>query len=170
MIGLLVGGLLACTLKKTAPPMIATPEDAVEQAPPAGEIIDGRFVDQRLDFSIAAPASWRVEIWPGDGPLRVTLTHDSGAWVEAWAFAARLTEPAPRGDCSWDFIDDGHYRQPLAADLVATCMPDDPLKPRIYASLLYRGSITWQLEQHAPVAALSAGLTVTDALLETVRF
>ena len=161
--------LLGCPPK--TPAMVVSDVAAeVETVPVSGRVEDGRFVDQRHDLSVAIPEGWRVELWPDTGPLRVSIHHEeTGAWIEAWAFEQRLQQPAPRGSCSWDFVDTGTYRELLRPRMVASCTPDDPSEPRVSAYLLDDGAVTWQLELHVPPEAFSAGRRACEALLSSVQ-
>ncbi|MFT5684407.1 MAG: hypothetical protein ACI8RZ_005348 [Myxococcota bacterium] len=160
--------LLACP-PKTPDVVIAEPTQDVTE-PGAGRIEDGRFVDAQYDLSIAVPTGWSADIWPGSGPLRVSITHtETGARVEAWAFEQRLVQPAPRGSCAWSFIDTGAYREVLRPRMVASCTPADPSEARISAYILDRGAISWQLELHVPAEHLSAGRRACEALLLTIQ-
>ena len=160
--------LLACPPKPTEV-LVIEPKPEVISEPAAGTLSAGRFTDGRHEFEIAIPAGWQAEVWPDSGPLRVSLEHaETGARVEAWAFEHRLSAPAPRGNCTWRFIDAGIYREVLRPRLVASCSPTDPKQPRISAYILDQGAMTWQLELHVPVERLSAGRKAGEAVLQTV--
>lgn len=161
--------MLGCPPKT---PEVIPPEPAAVEvaAPKSGAIEGGRFIDRRHDLSVAVPEGWRAEVWPDAGPLRVSIHHEeTGAWIEAWAFEQRLLQPAPRGDCSWDFIDSGTYREVLRPRMVASCTPDNPGEPRVSAYILDRGAVTWQLELHVPPEKLSAGRRACEALLSSAQ-
>jgi len=161
--------LLACPPKLPDVVMVEPPVEAVEE-PGAGRIAEGRFIDGRHDFSIAVPVGWEAEVWSDAGPLRVSIVHSqTGTRVEAWAFEQRLVEPAPRGNCAWNFIDRGIYREVLRPRMVASCTPNDPNEARISAYLLDRGTMTWQLELYIPIEHLSAGRQVGEVLLSSVQ-
>ncbi|MDG1479635.1 MAG: hypothetical protein P8R54_08585 [Myxococcota bacterium] len=161
--------LLGCPPKT---PAVVAPEPVVEvfSEPVSGRVENGRFADRRHDLSVAVPDGWRAELWPDTGPLRVSIHHEeTGAWIEVWAFEPRLQQPAPRGSCTWDFIDTGTYRELLRPRMVASCTPAEPSDPRISAYLFDRGAVTWQLELHVPPEEFSAGRRACEALLSSVQ-
>ncbi|MEC8425214.1 MAG: hypothetical protein VX000_15625, partial [Myxococcota bacterium] len=53
---------------------------------------------------------------------------------------------------------------------VGTCMPDDPMAPRIQAWLLQRGGFAWQLELHLPQVGMVAARRAGLAALGTARW
>jgi len=148
-------------------------EPAVEASLPSGQLLDGRFVDDEYGLSIAVPEGWAAEPGAADDALRLRLRHGpTGALIELWAFSARLTEPAPRPDCAWDFRDGGAYRTLPTAELlmVATCRPTEPTEPRVLAWLTVRGGMTWQVELHTPAEQMAPAREAGEAVLRTVRF
>ena len=161
--------LLGCppkTTPVTEPEVVAPP---VAEEAGAGTVVDGRFSDVRYDFSIGVAEGWSAEVWPDTGALRVRLVHaETGTMMEAWAFEHRIDSPAPRGDCVWSFIDEGHYREVLRPRRVASCTPNNPSEPRILAWMMEQGGMTWQLELHIPVTQLHAGRVAGEAVLSTI--
>ena len=161
--------LLGCP-PKTPAVVVSEPTEEAITAPVSGRVENGRFVDRRHDLSVAIPEGWHAELWPDAGPLRVSIHHEeTGAWIEVWGFEQRLQQPAPRGSCSWDFIDTGTYREVLRPRLVASCTPEDPSEPRISAYLFDRVAVTWQLELHVPPEEFSAGRRACEVLLSSVQ-
>ena len=160
--------LLACPPKPPEVVVVEPPVETVEEEA-AGVIASGRFSDGQHEFEIAIPEGWQAQVWPDSGPLRVSLDHaETGARVEAWVFEHRISEPAPRGSCTWSFIDAGTYREVLRPRLVASCTPSDPTQARISAYIVDQGATTWQLELHVPVEKLSAGRKAGEAVLQTI--
>ena len=160
--------LLACPPKPSAVLVVEPPPVTVSE-PAAGAIDAGRFSDRRHDFEIGVPPGWQAEIWPDSGALRISLLHDlTGTRLEAWAFEHRIDQPAPRGDCTWGFVDDGIYREVIRPRMVASCTPEDPERPRTSAYIFDHGATTWQLELHVPVEYLSAGRKTGEEVLQTI--
>ena len=142
-------------------------------AEPAGEVVDGRFVDAEGGFSIAGPDGWQVRIGPRTGERRVVLTDpDTGLRVEIWRLPETLAGLAPRPECIWTFDDHGPYRDlPIIdAQTVGTCMPEDPIAPRIQAWLVERGGANWQVELHLPGARMLEARRTGLAVLATARW
>ena len=161
--------LLACPPKLPETVAVEPPPPLDDEIVGAGEISAGWFSDGRHDFEIAILEGWQAEVWPDSGPLRVSLVHaETGTRVEAWVFEHRISEPAPRGSCTWSFVDDGVYREVLLPRLVASCSPSDPTKARISAYILDQGATTWQVELHIPIENLSAGRKAGEAVLQTI--
>ncbi|MFT4979074.1 MAG: hypothetical protein ACI8S6_004984, partial [Myxococcota bacterium] len=140
---------------------------------PSGRIIDGRFVDDTFRMSIAVPSGWVVELGSAEDALRIRLIDEvTGAVIELWEFSAVLTEPVPRPGCAWAFQDRGPYRGVPTNSLimVATCTPDDPGAPRVFAWLVGSDQVTWQVELHTPAERLSEARQAGEAILQTLRF
>lgn len=167
----LAATLVGCRGTRPAPQGVVLPEAPPPvrvEIEPAGAVVEGRFEDAEGDFSLGVPEGWRARPGPGPGPLRVSLTDPAtGVRVEAWRLSIGTTGLERRTGCHWTFMDAGTYRDLPVSDAVhvGTCMPDDPMAPRIQAWLLQRGDFAWQLEVHLPqvgmIAARRAGL---DAL------
>jgi len=148
---------------------VSGPVDAL----PSGQVIDGRFVDNSHQFSVAMLPGWFSAPMRDDVPIRFSAIHDATeSRFEVWFFGERLSKPAPRSDCDWEFADHGDYRSVPITDLylVATCTPHQSHRPRVFAGLVEGVGGTWQLELHIPVRELAEGLTQGRNLLETVRF
>lgn len=167
--------LLALACARRAPPEDLPPVAApvAQPAPaPTGHIADGRYQDDRLGLSAPVPEGWRARTGRGDGALRVALEHvESGTRVEIWAFESQDETPRPRDGCAWTFVDRGRYRalKVPEATTVATCTPDDPVAPVIFAYLINRDGVLVQIEVAAPRDDLARGKQLGDALVSGVR-
>ncbi|MEC7948065.1 MAG: hypothetical protein VX265_10900 [Myxococcota bacterium] len=140
---------------------------------PAGVVVEGRFEDAAGGFSVGVPEGWRARPGPGPGLLRVSLTDPAtGVRVEAWRLSSETSTLQPRNGCHWTFADAGTYRDLPVFDAVrvGTCMPDDPMAPRIQAWLLQRGGFAWQLELHLPQVGMVAARRAGLAALGTARW
>jgi hypothetical protein len=170
---LLVMASMAC--KKPPPPTATVPSvsSVREAAPLAGEVVDGVFIDGSGAFRVQVAPGWSAHSGLQTSALRVALDHDvTGGRVEVWRFSGGDLRPRPRGGCLWTFTDQGPYRDlPVAEEpIVATCMPEDPDKPRIQAWMVRRSGVVWQLEVHVPGDTLLAARRAGLELLTTARW
>lgn len=156
----LVLSLSGCRARRpepAGPALPPTPPPTRIEVEPAGAIAEGRFVDADGGFSLQVPVGWSARPGPRSGALRVALEDpDTGVRVEASRFSGATPTFRPRAGCLWTFSDRGPYRDLPVPDALqaGTCMPDDPVEPRVQAWLILRGAFTWQLEVHLPQARM----------------
>jgi len=135
---------------------------------PAGEVIEGRFRDRRYGWELPIPDGWIAMSGPDAGLMRVSVQKvDADVRVEIWVFPGGVDLAAQRREgCIWTYQDEGHFTALDGDGLThtATCVPDDPSRHRIYASIVRRGGQIVQVEVHAPVDALVSGKEAGDAL------
>lgn len=165
--------ILACA--HAPPPVpIPPPVEAGRSVPiPSGQVVEGRFVDAVYGLSIAVPEGWVAILGQGDGPFRVRLDHAAtGVRLEVWSFPGELGHPRPRSDCTWSFSDTGPYRTLAGTGsvTVATCLPDDPARDRVFAWLVGHEGRTWDFELRVPGEVLADGQTLGEEVLRTVRW
>ena len=167
-------GILACQ-KVVEPSLFST--DSVPQMEaeplPSGELSNERFVDGVYPFSCDIPEGWKGESAPKYGSLRLRLIHEvTGTRVEAWFFREVVVEPAPREDCSWAFVDHGHYFDAASdsSSLVATCYPAFPSDSFVFATFRYANGGTWQLETHSPPESLIRSKALGEDIIKGFIF
>lgn len=164
---------LGCPKKAEESPALVPPEPPPPAPPTAGAVVDGRFVDALYAMSVAVPPGWSAE--PGDNPdaLRVTLVHlATGARVELRADPGGTADPLPRPDCAWDFVDPARYRAlhlpaPVTA---ATCIAEDPLRPRVLGWGVVDRDVAWHIDVLLPPARAREARAALDAVLGSLRF
>ena len=105
---------LSCAGCRPKGPVVGAESQAPPELPvPAGELVEGRFVDRRWGFSLDLPEGWTAEPGPDAGSLRVRLVdQETGARVELWAFVDLDQQPRPRADCEWTWVGTGRFRVP----------------------------------------------------------
>jgi hypothetical protein len=170
--------LLATGCRSRALPLLAEgpidlAEDLLLPAESHGVVEGAQFEEHIFGLSLQAPAGWRLAPGPQAGALVVSVRDSqTGALLEAWHFSGEASEPRPRAECLWSTADTGRYGGLRLAEAftAATCVPEDPLGPRVLAYIVVHPGGTWQLELHLPQAALIEGKERAEALLETVRF
>lgn len=172
MIALLLA--LACA-RRAAPPEVAPVAVPISAQPPAptGVIADGQYTDGRYDLTVPVPDGWRARPGHGDGALRVALEHlDSETRVEIWAFEGADEQPRRREGCAWTFVDRGSYRALKVAGeyTVSTCTPENPIGPVVFAYLLARSGVVWQVEITAPRDDLAHAKQLGDGLVAGIRW
>lgn len=171
MIGLLLW--VACRKPVAAPPLEALPAEQTPAVVLSGAVIAGVYRDDRWALQVPVPEGWTARPGRDDTPLRFSADHvGTGARVEILALPAGATAPLARAGCAWDFIDTGRYRGLAVPDevTVATCSPEDPAAPHVFAVLLPREGLTWSLEIAALPQAMVAGKQAGEELLRGVRF
>ncbi|MCB9745939.1 MAG: hypothetical protein H6740_25415 [Alphaproteobacteria bacterium] len=168
--------LLACWWRRGPDPVesVEITEDEAEAAPaPAGQLLEGRYVDARLGFSAPLLEGWSARVGDDPFPLRVVLTDSAtGASLEVWSYAEDEIHPRPRAGCSWVFEDSGPYealrvREPLT---VATCQPEDPRDPKVLGVYVLRSGQAWHLEAVYPEGSLAKGMERVEAVMWGMRF
>lgn len=165
--------VLACHKAPPVQPAPPPPEPEEAKVAPAGEVIDGRFVDSRAQFSVEVPAGWEVRPGTDDRPLRVVLVHPAtGTRVEVWSYEESSATPRPRPGCAWTFEDSGPYQALRVREelLVATCRPHDPRDPHVLGVYLSRDGRSWHIETVVPEGALGVGPEAAEAVLMSMRF
>jgi hypothetical protein len=166
--------MISC--KKAGAPQRVSTESVpqVESKPlPSGELSSKRYADSIYPFQTEIPEGWQGETAPKYGSLRLRLLHEeTGTKVEAWFFREIVVEPAPREDCSWSFVDHGHYfdASSESSSLVATCYPTHPSEPYVFASFRYSNGGTWQLEIHSPPQALVRAKGLGEEIIASFDF
>lgn len=148
-------------------------EAAEDEVARNGRIVDGRFVDDALRFSIDVPAGWAAEPGPAGTALRVSLRHAAmDLRVEVWAYPPGDRDPRPREGCLWTFQDRGYYRMIRVADPVsiATCTAEDADAPRVLAWMVDRPDATFHFEVSLPSAVLIPGKEAVRGLFTTIRW
>lgn len=169
-----IGLVVACRKEVETPPPAPPPAaPAAAPAPPAGEVIDGRFVDLRAEFSVDVPEGWEARPGTDDRPLRVVLVHAAtGARVEVWSYEEAEAKPRPRPGCAWTFEDAGPYQSLRVREelRVATCRPHDPREPHVLGMYLARDGRSWHIEVVVPEGQLGGAIEATEPLLTTLRF
>ncbi|RME23852.1 MAG: hypothetical protein D6798_12640 [Deltaproteobacteria bacterium] len=166
---------VACGPRRAPAPELGAPTSTGPAPAPlmAGFVADGVFTDSRWGLTLPIPDGWEAQPGLDQGALRVAVVDPvRGTRVELWVFRSLGTAPRPRSDCRWTFVDTGRYR---AAGLpgpltTATCTPDDPTAPRVYAWLLPAEHYGVQAELHVPVTALVDGRHDAEAILRGLRF
>ncbi len=161
--------VLGCTSRG---PMVGQPvHGSVMEAPAvalAGEVRDGRFRDRQHGWELPIPEGWVAHPGPDAGLMRVALEKvATQVRVEVWVFPGGGDLSARRREgCLWTFQEVGHF---TALELdgpvhTATCVPEDPDGPRIYATIARRGGQILQVEVHAPADLLVAAKEEGDAI------
>jgi len=134
----------------------------------AGEVREGRFRDRRHGWELPIPEGWVAYPGPEAGLMRVAVEKVATAVrVEVWVFSGGGDLSARRREgCFWSYEDQGHFTALEGAGPIhtATCIPDDPAGPRIYASITRRAGQILQVEVHAPADRLVAAKEEGDAL------
>lgn len=153
--------------------MIAVEAEDVGPAP-AGVVTGSVFHDQQLGLTLRLPTSWTPTVGAMDGALRLRAVSDRApeTILEVWRRPAGTPAPFPRAECTWTFIDDGpHLGLPGTEELtLATCTPEAPAEPRVYAWITERGDDLWQFEITAPWPRLLDAQREGAAVLSTVRW
>lgn len=114
-----------------APPLLRE----ADWSPPelSGQIIDGRFVDERFRFSVPVPDGWRAEAAAISDDTRVVMVDPEGRVRLRLSIGSG--GPEPRSDCEWAFQDTAEPGRTATADArtrrFATCVPEDVDAPRI---------------------------------------
>jgi hypothetical protein len=173
LVALTLSGCRSCRPEPVGPTLPTSPPPTRLEAEPAGAVEGGQFVDADGGFSVSVPEGWSARPGPRSGALRVALDDpDTGVRVEAWRFSGSALTLRPRAGCLWTFSDRGPYRDLPVPDAlqVGTCMPDDPIEPRVQAWVLRRGDFTWQLEVHLPQAHMLDARRAGLAALSTARW
>lgn len=162
----------ACRRNVPLPPLEPLPPSGPAEAA-AGVIAGGTFEDATWPLKVPIPEGWTARPGQADSPLRLSAEHAlTRARVEVFALPAGSVEPPPRAGCAWDFVDTGRYRGLSVTDevTVATCTPDEPSAPHVFAVLLLRPELTWSLTVSAWPEQMVAGKEAGEALLRGVRF
>lgn len=168
--------LVACPCRRVPDPVDGveiTDEPAPTPPAPAGQVLEGRFVDARLGFSAPVPEGWSAQVGEDPFPLRVVFTDSvTGTRVEVWSYTEDSLHVRPRAGCAWVFQDSGPYealrvREPLT---VASCRPDDPRAPKVLGVYLLRGGQAWHIEAVYPEGALARGRERAELLYWGMRF
>lgn len=172
LVGALLGGW-GCAKPAAPPPGTASPA-APPPLEPAGAVVDGVFHDARYGLTVRLPPGWTASPGTEDSAMRVRLDGRgaSPTRVELWRFGEPALRPRDRSGCSWTFEDVGPYfGVPGAEDiLLATCTPEAPTEPRVFAWITVMGAATWQLEVHAPSTRMLDAHDEGAAVLATIRW
>ncbi len=164
--------LLACAPKPTEtepskPPVPLTP------LPMNGVVEQGVYRDASLPVTVRVPDGWTAAPGPMPSPLRVSLTNaDLGLRVELWSYARRDAALPVREGCLWTFDDVGDYRVfgDTAEVRVATCTPDDPAAPRVLATVVERGGVTYHVEASIPETSFVAGKEAVRGVMDGIEW
>lgn len=118
-----------------APPLLRE----ADWSPPelSGQVVDGRFVDERFRFSVPVPDGWRAEAATISDDTRVVMVDPEGRVRLRLSIGSG--GPEPRSDCEWAFEDHAEVGGPDGSGAAgsasgrrfATCVPEDVDAPRI---------------------------------------
>ncbi len=139
---------------------------------PAGELQNGLWEDGSRNFSLRVPEGWVAEPGSQDSPLRLVLKQiATGTLLQVWAFPAGDLSPRPRANCSWEFVDMGHYdyvrtSRPIT---VATCVPRDPAGVAVLGVYFDDGGTAWHLETLIPPGRLLEGRRGASEILRSLE-
>ncbi len=115
---------------------------------PAGAVVDGRYVDATLGFSVPVPSGWQAEPATETDATRVVLVDGAGL------VRIRVSAGGPRPDhpdCTWSFDDAASGAWPALGPVsLSTCMPTDPDGPRVLAWDAAASSPPVRVEADAP--------------------
>ena len=134
----------------------------------AGRVRDGRFRDRRHGWELPITEGWVAHPGPDVGLMRVALDKvATKVRVEIWVFPGGGDLSARRREgCMWTFQGEGHFTA-LGSDgpvHTATCVPEAPGDPRIYATIARKEGMIVQVEVHAPAEGLVAAKEEGDAI------
>lgn len=170
-------GLLLAACKRTPPLSPQLPEVFAPPAPqeaPAGVILDSVFHDAQLGLTLRLPPGWTGTVGSASGSLRLRATGDRAppTVVEVWRSPAGTASPLTRAGCVWTFQDPGPHLGLPGTELLtlATCTPEAPSDPRIYAWIVERGPDLWQFDVTAPWPRLLEAEREGAGLLSTLRW
>jgi hypothetical protein len=161
--------LLGCPAQVPSPQPYGTEQASPETVQDlAGKIRDGVFRDEKHGWELSIPEGWVAYPGPRGGLMRVAVDRvASDVRVEVWVFPGTADLSArQREGCFWSYQSEGHFTALLGGGPVytATCVPDDPARPRIFATITRREGKTLQVEVHAPAEMLVEAKRAGDAL------
>ena len=141
---------------------------------PLNGVVDhGVYKDASLPLTVRIPDGWTAAPGATPSPLRVSLANvDLGLRVEIWSNPRPGAALREREGCLWTFDDVGDYRVFDGAEpvRVATCTPDDPADPRVLATLVERGGLTYQIDASIPEASFVAGKEAVRGVLDGIEW
>jgi len=151
------------------------PDDSrsVVAVAPAGSVRDGSYVDGSYPLAIALPDGWQAQAGASDSPMRVQAFHlSTGVSVEVRVEHASDVPRTDRRDCTWRFEDAGAHDALLVSGTVevATCAPNDPNYPRVFATRITRNGLTYTFEVIVPAGRMISSKNAVESLLSGVRF
>jgi hypothetical protein len=138
-----------------------------------GVIDQGVYRDASLPFSVRIPDGWTAVPGPTPSPLRVSLANALlGLRVEIWSYARPGEALREREGCLWTFDDVGDYRLFGGTEevRVATCTPHDPADPRVLATVVERGGLTYHVEASIPEPSFVAGKEAVRVVVDGIEW
>ena len=164
--------MFACA-PKPAPTEPSKPTIPLTAIPMNGVIDHGVYMDATLPFSVRIPDGWTAAPGPTPSPLRVSLANvDLGLRVEIWSYARPEASLRTREGCLWTFDDVGDYRVFGGTEevRVGTCTPDDPDDPRVLATVVERGGLTYHVEASIPETSFVAGKEAVRVVMDGIEW
>jgi hypothetical protein len=164
--------LIECAPKPAETEPSKKPPIPLTAIPLNGAVDHGVYKDSSLPLSVRIPDGWTAAPGATPSPLRVSLTNaDLGLRVEIWSDPRACAALREREGCLWTFDDVGDYRVFDGAPVrVATCTPDDPDDPRVLATQVERGGITYQIDASIPEASFVAGKEAVRGVLDGIEW
>ncbi|MGB0640621.1 MAG: hypothetical protein ACPGTU_14880, partial [Myxococcota bacterium] len=169
MLSLLSGCAARSSLPGDLSPTIEAPSMIL--AGPSGLIHDGKYRDNTHGFSVDLLEGWVAEPGAETSLMRVGFEHVATTTrIEFWVFAGENIEPRVRGGCVWSFVEQGRLVQDVDEVVVATCVPEDPQKHRIFGTIFRYRDAVMQVEMHVPTVGLLEGKETAEAVLRTLAW
>jgi|GEM_PF-1733188 len=173
--------LMACPKPTTSATETFAPDrdrGVVEEMPraavaPAGNVQDGVYIDGSYPLAITLPEGWQAQPGDSDSSMRLQAFHlSSGVSVEVRVEHASDAPRTERRDCTWRFEDAGTHDTLRVSGTVevATCAPNDPNYPRVFATRFTRSGLTYSFEVIVPAGRMLSSKAAVEDLLTGVRF